>query len=337
MSTSRRFAGTGLGLSICASLGETMNGRLWAESELDRGSSFHFSVPLVKASPEETAAIAPSTEKGQTKGIRVVVVDDHPTNRFILEELLGGWGMVVQSVDGGQAALDALEAKRQTDHPTQLLITDLHMPDMDGFEVVDRLRRQAAFAGLPVIMLTSGLHAEDASRCEELGLVAHLMKPAKQSELRAAIARAIGQAPRVMGDSDRATAISKYSFARPLRILLAEDGLVNQKLAVGLLSNWGHKVTIAKNGREAVDKWEDESFDLVLMDVQMPELDGFEATKEIRRRETGSGQRIPIIAVTAHALGGDREKCLASGMDAYVEKPIQREKLAAAIRPFFSV
>jgi two-component system sensor histidine kinase/response regulator len=268
--------------------------------------------------------------------VRALVVDDHATNRFILEELLSGWEMGVRSVDGAQAALDWLEAEGRTDRPIQLLITDLHMPNMDGFELVERLRRQATFADLPVIMLTSGLHAEDASRCEELGLAAHLMKPAKQSELRAAIARAVGQSPRRVGDTTHAAMISKESFPRPLRILLAEDGLVNQKLAVGLLSNWGHSVTIANNGREAVEKWEDEPFDVVLMDVQMPELDGCEATREIRLREAGTGQRIPIIAVTAHALAGDREKCLASGMDAYVEKPIQREKLAEAIRPFFS-
>jgi signal transduction histidine kinase/DNA-binding response OmpR family regulator len=335
MSTTRRFAGTGLGLSICASLVETMGGRLWAESELGHGSTFHFTVPLEEASPEETAELTPAAEHGEIRDIRVLVVDDHPTNRFILEELLGGWSMIVESVDGARSALDLLASERQTDRPFQLLITDLHMPVMDGFELVELLRRQPAFADLPVIMLTSGLLAEDASRCEELGLAAHLMKPAKQSELRAAIARAIGEAPRRMSDMLLREKISKESFPRSLRILLAEDGLVNQKLAVGLLSNWGHSVTIANNGREAIDKWEDEPFDLILMDVQMPELDGLEATREIRRLEVGSDQRIPIIAVTAHALEGDREKCLASGMDAYVEKPIQREKLAEAIRPLF--
>jgi signal transduction histidine kinase/CheY-like chemotaxis protein len=332
MSTTRRFAGTGLGLSICSSLVEKMGGRLWAESELGRGSIFHFTVPLEKASADEASRLSSSVETYEIEGIRVLVVDDHPTNRFFLDELLGGWNLNVQSVDGGPAALDLVEAERLANRPIELLITDLHMPDMDGFELVDRLRKQSAFSELPVIMLTSGLPAEDVSRCEELGLAAHLMKPVKQSELRTAMARAVGKAPLRVLDAKSVGTVSADSFSRPLRVLLAEDGLVNQRLAVGLLSKWGHSVTIANDGRGAVDQWQAADFDLVLMDVQMPELDGFEATEEIRRREVGTGKRIPIIALTAHALAGDREKCLASGMDAYVPKPIRIEKLVEAIR-----
>jgi signal transduction histidine kinase/CheY-like chemotaxis protein len=336
MSTTRQFTGTGLGLSICSTLVELMGGRIWVESGGSQGSVFHFTIRCATASAEETRRIAPLEKIPNLERVRVLVVDDHATNRRILEEMLGGWAMDVQTADSGAAALALLEAERAAGRPVELVVTDLHMPQMDGFDLVERMHESPKLSEMPVIMLTSGLRSGDLSRCERMGLAAHLMKPVKPSELLAAIADAAGRAARQQGSAPEQVGGGESSSVRSLRILLAEDGLVNQKLAVGLLSRWGHTVEIAADGREALDRLEAEPFDLVLMDVQMPELDGYEATREIRRREAGTERHIPIVAMTAHVLAGDRERCLAAGMDAYVAKPIRKEQLVAAIRPFFS-
>jgi signal transduction histidine kinase/DNA-binding response OmpR family regulator len=336
MSTTRQFTGTGLGLSICSTLVQLMGGRIWVESGGSKGSVFHFTIRCATASAEETRRIAPLEKTPNLQRVRVLVVDDHATNRRILEEILGGWEMDVQTADSGAAALALLEAERAAGRPVEMVITDLHMPQMDGFDLVEHMHESPELSEMPVIMLTSGLRSGDLSRCERMGLAAYLMKPVKPSELLAAIADAAGRAPRQQRSAPEQVEGGENSSVRPLRVLLAEDGLVNQKLAVGLLSRWGHTVELAADGREALDKLEAEPFDLVLMDVQMPELDGYEATREIRRREAGTGRHIPIVAMTAHALAGDRERCLAAGMDAYVAKPIRKEQLVAAIRPFFS-
>jgi signal transduction histidine kinase/CheY-like chemotaxis protein len=336
MSTTRQFAGTGLGLSICSTLVGLMGGRIWVASKVGTGSTFHFTIRCEKASAEDARRLAPADDPSDLERIRVLAVDDHATNRRILNEMLGSWDMAVRTADSAAAALALLEAESAAGRPIELVVTDLHMPHIDGFGLVEHMRASSDTCDIPVIMLTSALRPGDLSRCDQLGLAAHLMKPAKPSELLAAIASALGRATRREREADGPAEAREEAGVRPLRILLAEDGLVNQKLAVGLLSSRGHAVTIAADGLEVLRKLEAEPFDLVLMDVQMPELDGYETTREIRRREAGSGRHIPIIAMTAHVLSGDRDKCLAAGMDDYVAKPIRKDKLLAAIEPYCS-
>jgi CheY-like chemotaxis protein len=243
--------------------------------------------------------------------------------------------MAPVSVDGAEAALEALRQAAGTDQPFRLLLTDAHMPDIDGFTLVERLRHDAGLTGITTLMLTSGDRPEDLSRCEELGIAAYLLKPVKQSELFDAIMRALG----LVTGRQRSLTAANGSLAAglgPLHILLAEDSKVNQTLAVALLESHGHRVSVAGNGRQAVDKLAADRFDVVLMDVQMPELDGWEATRQIRRRERSAGGHQPIIAMTAHALKGDREKCLEAGMDGYVAKPIRPQELFEAMAAVLS-
>ncbi len=263
-----------------------------------------------------------------------MIVDDNATNRRILEEILHNWGMQVISVESGAKALDALHHLQESGQTVSLVLTDYHMPNMDGFMLAERIREIAAFAETPIIVLTSGGYATDTKLCSELRIAAQLLKPVKQSELLNAITVVVA------GDEQPALPVSAGSenemqSLRPLQILLAEDGIANQKLAVGLLESWGHHVTVANDGQEAVDLWSGQSFDLILMDVQMPNLDGLDATRIIRQKEESTGAHIPIVALTAHALKGDREKCLEVGMDRYISKPVRRHELYRAIKTFF--
>jgi signal transduction histidine kinase/CheY-like chemotaxis protein len=325
-STTRKYGGTGLGLTITARLVTMMGGRIWVESEVGRGSQFHFTVQFKNVQMQARAGIAVPEN---LRGVRVLVVDDSDTNRRILAEMLKRWEMKPKCVMGGEAALAELVADRGAARPYGLIITDIHMPGMDGFTFVEQIRQRPGLSSAVIMMLSSGTDHADAARYKELQVAAFLSKPVRRSELRATISRILsGAEQRIMPVAElQPLGHDAYPIAQALEILVAEDNLVNQRLAARLLEKRGHHVRLAANGREALEMLEKHGCDLLFMDVQMPEMDGMEATGKIRDREKLTGGRIPIVALTAHAMKGDQELCLAAGMDEYLTKPIRPAEL----------
>jgi signal transduction histidine kinase/DNA-binding response OmpR family regulator len=328
-STTRQFGGTGLGLAISQKLVGLMDGQLWVESDAGKGSAFHFTTNF--SLQNGALRKAPDIDISMIKGMSVLVVDDNLTNQRILEDILKHWGMKTAIAGDGKAALAALEQARETGTSYALALLDYHMPEMDGLELADKIHRQLDLTKLPLIMLTSANMRVDQNERARLGIVETLTKPVRQSDLRRSIITSIGQSKRIQAPV--ALRQAKGGGGR-LRLLLAEDNAVNQRLATRLLEKQGHTVVVANNGREAVELYCRESFDLILMDVQMPEMSGFEATAKIREAELSTGCHVPIIAVTAHAMKGDEESCLGAGMDGYLSKPIQSSKLFQLINHF---
>ena len=325
-SMARKYGGTGLGLTICSRLVSMMNGRIWVESEVGEGSTFHFTALL-----EVYPGVAPAFQyvvPDYLRDLPALIVDDNFTNRRVLQGMLMMWKMKPISVESGRAALEAMAEAQDAGRPFPLILIDGQMPELDGFTLAELIRNDAGLTGSTIMMLTSSDHIGDASRCRTLGISAYLVKPIRQIELLQAICRVLDGTPAreipVIGNSS-------HEQRFPLRTLLAEDNKVNQMVAIRLLEKWGHQVTLAENGLEAVEAVEREQFDLILMDVQMPEMDGLQASAAIRQREKITGNHIPIIALTAHALNGDRERCLEAGMDSYITKPLSSKELQNVI------
>jgi len=328
-STTRKYGGTGLGLTISSRLVHVMGGTIDVSSVIGQGSKFSFTALMGDAVTDD---IEPSAKVSfeALLDIKVLIVDDNETNRRILSRMLGRWGMRPTSTEGSEEALAALWSAHQLGDPYRLILTDMHMPGTDGFQLIEKIRQDHELTAPTIMMLTSAGHHGDVARCRELGVAAYLLKPIRESELRDAVSRVIG------GWKDGLRAARQPESAGPavlqnietiLEILVAEDNGVNQMLALRLLEKRGHRTTLAVNGLEVLDLLQNRTFDLILMDVQMPLMDGVEATMEIRRREIATGRHVPIYAVTANAMKGDREHYLDTGMDGYLAKPIRPVEL----------
>ena len=323
-STTRNYGGTGLGLAISQKLVAMMGGRLWVESEVGKGSIFHFTIQAGRA---EMGAQSQPLKLPELAGIRVLIVDDNETNRRLLEDSVKRWGMVAIVVESARAALQVLNDDGQLHSPLPLVLTDAHMPEIDGFGFIEEIRKTASLPDLRIVVLTSAGQRGDGARCKELGVSAYLSKPFDRLELREVLRRVLAENPVTPKANTLITPHTIRQQMKSLSFLVAEDNPVNQKLIARLLEKRGHQVVLVQNGREALEALQKQNFYVVLMDCHMPEMDGFETTERIRQREQANGDHLPIIALTADAMTGDKERCLTIGMDGYVSKPVKLDDL----------
>ncbi|HEY3283578.1 MAG TPA: response regulator, partial [Armatimonadota bacterium] len=327
-STTRRYGGTGLGLAISKQLAELMGGAIGFESQEGKASRFWFTVRLEKQASQAAATGRPPES---IHGARVLVVDDNETNRLVLRQQLRSWGCLSEESAGAVEGLTKLRAAAAAGMPFQLALLDLQMPEVDGESLLEEILADTAIKDTPLVVLTSLGDSETANRLRDKGAVAVLSKPVKQSHLHNCLMDAMGAAPAPSTPSVPAAPAPETAPATKRRLLVAEDNRTNQLVIRTILAKNGYEVKIASTGLEVLELVEASSYDLVLMDVQMPEMDGLEATTELRRREEGTGRHLPIVAMTAHAMKGDREECLEAGMDDYVSKPIQPLELLQAL------